>query len=306
MDHSIIIRHMKKKYLSFKIEDLSLKVTKGKIHAIIGASGSGKTVTIKSIVGGIKIDSGSILINHAKVGTAKANQSIGYVPEFTKFPRGISTYRFLKFLSLMSGIDKLTIKKRLETLMKELGIWEFRKKNMNSFSSGMKKKVMLIQGMIHNPPILILDEPEANLDTTTRRQILTYLRKLAASGKTIFFSTHLLNEVKDFIDECSIIYQGRLLYNGSINQFKMKNSFILATENNEALQKFLKENNIYYVYNREENNIFLKLNHPLEINKLFLYTIENNIIIFKIEPYTIDLNFFYNEANRTKSNKGIL
>lgn len=306
MNYSIEIKNMKKKYTSFKIENLSLKVTQGKIHAIIGASGSGKTVTIKSIVGGVKINDGTILINGQKAGTARANQNLGYVPEFTKFPRGISTYRFLKFLSLMSGIDKKMIKTRLETLMKELGLWEVRKKNMNAFSSGMKKKVMLIQGIIHNPQVLVLDEPEANLDTTTRRQILTYLRKLAESGKTIFFSTHLLNEVKDFIDECSIIYQGRLLYNGSITDFKMKNAFILATEDNESLQKFLKENNIYYVFNKEENNLFLKLNHPLEINKLFLYTIQNNIIIFKIEPYTIDLNFFYAEANKKNSNEGFL
>ncbi|WP_215825700.1 ABC transporter ATP-binding protein [Spiroplasma endosymbiont of 'Nebria riversi'] len=302
MKFSIIIERLIKKYHNFKLNDISLKVSSGKMHAIIGASGSGKTVTIKSLIGGINYDGGKIYINGQDAKKPLAKQTIGYVPEFTKFPRNITTYRFLKSLAKMNGLKNNQIKQRLQSLMEEFNIWEFRNKNMNAFSSGMKKKVMVIQGIIHNPDILILDEPEANLDTTTRKQILGYLRILVNQGKTVFFSTHLLNEVKDVIDECSIIYRGNLLYSGPISGFQLTNSFVIECEDNEAMVIFFKDNDIDYLFREESNDLFFKLKNSLEINKIFIYAIEYNLIIYRIEPYTIDLDFFYNTLISEKFN----
>lgn len=294
MEYAIVVNNLSKKYRNFNLNNISLKIQKGKMHAIVGATGSGKTVTINAIVGGIKRINGDILINNYRPSKAAAKKNLGYVPDSLKFPKNITPYYFLKSLAKMNGVSKKVIKVRLPLLMKEFNIWEFRDSNINTFSNGMKKKLMLIQGIIHNPEILILDEPEAGLDTNTRKQILSYLRTLANEGKTILFSTHLLNEVKDIIDECSIIYNGNLLYSGSIDTFKLTNSFIIECEDNEKMISLFAEHKIEYLLREETNDLFFKLNNSLEINKIFLFAIENNLIIFRLEPYNIDLDFFYN------------
>lgn len=299
-DSIIVVNGLTKRFKKFSVENVSFEVTRGKMHAIIGSSGSGKTVTIKSLVGGIRFDAGSITINGFKAGTSKAKEQLGYVPEFNKFPSKITVYSFLKSLSKISGLKGANLKARLKELMDEFSLWEFRDKNVNSFSSGMKKKVMIIQGIIHDPDVLILDEPEANLDVTNRKMVLAFLKKISENGKTIFFSSHLLNEIKDVIDECSIIFKGKLLYSGSVNYFGLKNLFILESEDNEAILQYFAMNNITAYYENDNKNVVFKLNNILEINKLFLYTIENNMIIYSLKQYEVDLNYFYKNFKKEK------
>lgn len=108
----------------------------------------------------------------------------------------------------------------------------------------MKKRVMIIQGIIHDPEILILDEPEAGLDINNRKKIIFYLKQLTLRGKTVFFSSHLLDEIKEYIDEFTMVMNGTQIYSGQLAAFNIKNSYYLVTNNPQAMMRYFNSNRV--------------------------------------------------------------
>lgn len=286
-----------KKFKKNHIGPFNLQVNKGKMHSIIGTSGSGKTVFIKSLIGGFKRYKGKILINNQKAGTIKAKLNIGYIPEYITFPDKISAYNFLKNLGEINGLKGEYLKYRIEFLMKSLELWNFKNQNINIFSSGMKKKIMIIQGIIHDPDILILDEPEAGLDIENREKIIKYLKNLTLLGKTVFFSSHLLNEIKEYIDEFTLIINGRQFYTGEIKKFQINNTYYLKSENNLLIQNFLTKNKIKNWYEKNKNQIYFIIPSPLFIFFITKFAINERIKITKIAPIDLSFNFLDKKIN---------
>jgi ABC-2 type transport system ATP-binding protein len=275
---------------NFNLKKITFKVKKGSFHALLGPSGSGKSLIIKSLIGAIKSKKKQILINNFNPSSKKAKKNLGFVPEMSTFPK-LNVLFLLKMLAKFHNLKNKLINQKIEIFMKKLGIWHFRNLSIDKFSSGMKKKVMLIQGLIHDPEILILDEPEANLDSESRKIIIKYLKEIVVEkGVTVLFSTHLLDEAKDMIDSCTIINQGKLLFTGKIEELKINNNYLLKVENIEKVISFLKEINIQYKYNEKEKFIIFKVNNPLELNKIFWFTSSNSLIIYNFEAIHIDLN----------------
>ncbi|WP_036452773.1 ABC transporter ATP-binding protein [Mycoplasma buteonis] len=194
--------------------ELNFVVEKGSFHAFIGENGAGKTTTIKSIVGAYHNYDGEILINGINNRKAESKQFLGYVPENAIFPKDITTYNYLFALGLLNKLSKNEIKAKIENLMQIFGIEDLRNKKPYNFSSGQKKKVLLIQSLMLNPEILILDEPAANLDPTARFNLFKYLKELNSNGTTIFISSHVLSEIDKYVDSLTLIHQGQILYNG--------------------------------------------------------------------------------------------
>ncbi|WP_338967235.1 ABC transporter ATP-binding protein [Spiroplasma endosymbiont of Lonchoptera lutea] len=299
MKYKIEAKNFIKSFKKNIVGPFNLQVNPGKIHAIIGLSGSGKTVFIKSLIRGINSFKGTISINGKNNKNIKVKHSIGYVPEFITFPENITAYQFLRYMGKLSGVKGKKLKNRIEDLMTKLGIWEHRNKNVNAFSSGMKKRVMIIQGLLHDPDIVILDEPEAGLDITNRRIIMEYLKFLASQKKTIFLSSHLLNEVKYYLDEFTLVLNGKQFYSGSIAPFGVDSSYFLMSDNDWKIIDFFIKYNIPYWYEEASQELNFVLNNPLSFLDVMQYAEQMEVTIYKISESNFSIDFLLQKLNKT-------
>ncbi|ENY69300.1 ABC transporter, ATP-binding protein [Metamycoplasma auris 15026] len=201
------------------VNQISFSVQDGDFHAFIGENGAGKTTTIKSIIGAYTNFEGNILINNIDIKNAQAKAIIGYIPEVADFPKELSVYEYLYNLAYLSNIKKEEIKEKIHKYLKLFNIENLIHDKPYNFSSGQKKKILLIQALIHNPRLLILDEPAANLDPTARYELFSLLKKLNLEQKiTIFISSHVLAEIDKYVNSVTLIHNGNILYNGKKNQ----------------------------------------------------------------------------------------
>ncbi|MBT1345443.1 ABC transporter ATP-binding protein [Mycoplasma bovis] len=198
------------------IQDIYISVNSGDFHAFIGENGAGKTTTIKSIIGAYPNYSGQILIYGKDIKDASAKSIIGYVPENAIFPKELSVYQYLYNFSILSNIPKKQADTKIKQFLKLFNIEDLINDKPYNFSSGQKKKVLLIQALLHDPKLLILDEPAANLDPTARYELFSLLKNLNENeGITILISSHVLSEIDKYVNSVTLIHNGHIVYSGS-------------------------------------------------------------------------------------------
>lgn len=198
------------------IQDINISVNSGDFHAFIGENGAGKTTTIKSIIGAYPNYSGQILIYGKDIKDASAKSIIGYVPENAIFPKELSVYQYLYNFSILSNIPKKQTDTKIKQFLKLFNIENLINDKPYNFSSGQKKKVLLIQALLHDPKLLILDEPAANLDPTARYELFSLLKNLNENeGITILISSHVLSEIDKYVNSVTLIHNGHIVYSGS-------------------------------------------------------------------------------------------
>ena len=202
------------------IDKLSFIVPQGTVTGFIGPNGSGKTTTIKMMLGLIKPTKGEIWISGNKAGEIKIRECIGYMPEKDSFYPDMYPLEFLVYMAELSGLSKKEARKRAEHLLKFTNLWESRTKKIKGFSSGMKQKLKLCQALIHDPSILLLDEPTAALDPIAQNQFLEIIKKLKKLKKTILISSHQLENLEKIVDWVIIIKNGKLVTQCWINELK--------------------------------------------------------------------------------------
>ncbi|QQH24565.1 ABC transporter ATP-binding protein [Mycoplasmopsis bovis] len=199
------------------IQDINISVNSGDFHAFIGENGAGKTTTIKSIIGAYPNYSGQILIYGKDIkDKLSAKSIIGYVPENAIFPKELSVYQYLYNFSILSNIPKKQADTKIKQFLKLFNIEDLINDKPYNFSSGQKKKVLLIQALLHDPKLLILDEPAANLDPTARYELFSLLKNLNENeGITILISSHVLSEIDKYVNSVTLIHNGHIVYSGS-------------------------------------------------------------------------------------------
>ncbi|MBN3534485.1 ABC transporter ATP-binding protein [Mycoplasma procyoni] len=207
------------------VKDISFSVHKGTFHAFIGENGAGKTTTIKTIIDAFSSYQGEVLIDGKDHRSEEAKSKIGYVPENALFPKGLTSFEYLVYLAELSKIKRQDAKQKIDELLEKFGILELKNKKPYSFSSGQKKKILLIQALIHDPEILILDEPAANLDPSARYELFKILTDLNKAGKTIFISSHILKEIDEFTSYVTLIHKGKIYYHGPKNEKTLEELF---------------------------------------------------------------------------------
>ncbi|WP_051675880.1 ABC transporter ATP-binding protein [Ureaplasma canigenitalium] len=196
------------------VRNLTFSIKKGDIHAFVGENGAGKTTTIKTIINAYADFQGKILIDGYDNRLPESKSKLGYVPEVALFPQEITTYEYLFSLARLSRVSAKEAKEKILYLLDTMGILNLKDKKPVNFSSGQKKKVLLIQALLHNPELIILDEPAANLDPSARFEFFEILKELNREGKTIFLCSHILKEADEYANSLTLIHGGKLVYTG--------------------------------------------------------------------------------------------
>ncbi len=211
-----------KRYGDFAaVDGLSLEVGRGEIAGIIGHNGAGKTTTLKMIVGLIEPTSGSVQVMGQDIQkqALQIKKSLGYLPEENPLYENMTPLEYLGFFADIYGLPKQPARKRGEELLDSLKL-DAGNKLIGELSKGMKRKVAIARTMIHDPDLLILDEPNSGLDPLTSFFIIDYLRKLRKEGKTILLSAHNLFHVEYICDRVAIIKRGKLIIYDSMDNIR--------------------------------------------------------------------------------------
>jgi ABC-2 type transport system ATP-binding protein len=225
------------------VNGIDFKVRAGQAHGFLGPNGAGKTTTIKMLVGGLSITQGTATIKGYKAGSVKANSLIGYVSEQPKF-FDMTLFKYLIYMGRLGHLGKAEAAKKAEELILWLKLEEAADRKVNNYSSGMKQKAALAQALIHEPEILILDEPTANLDPVGRAGMIEHILELVRDrGLTVLVSSHILGEVEKLADTVTIINKGEIILSDDVGVIKDQlagNHFLLETSKNELILERLK------------------------------------------------------------------
>ena len=204
------------------INDVSFKVNSGEIFGFIGHNGAGKTTMIKMIVGILNIDEGDILINDKSIKSnpIECKINMAYVPDNPDLYENMKAIDFINFICDMYEIDTNTRKENIKKYSKMFEIENKLGDDISSFSHGMKQKVALIAALAHNPKVLIMDEPFVGLDPKAVYDMKELMKQMAKDGKTVFFSTHILDVAEKLCDRVAIIKNGNIVKIGKMKDIK--------------------------------------------------------------------------------------
>jgi ABC-2 type transport system ATP-binding protein len=214
-----------KKYNDFTaVDNLSFEVKKGEIVGFIGPNGSGKTTTMKLISGIIKKTSGSIYVNDFDIekDPLKIKASIGYISDSPDAFLRLKGIDYLNFIADIYDVSLEDRKERIERYGKEFEMMDALANPMLSYSHGMRQKLMIISQLIHEPETWILDEPTVGLDPKSSYTLKEMMKEHASKGKTVFFSTHILEIAEKLCDRVIIIFKGKKIYEGTLDELKEK------------------------------------------------------------------------------------
>lgn len=202
-------RHLGRTTLTRGIDDVSFSLASGEIFGLLGLNGSGKTTTIKLLLGLLRPTSGRLAVLGHHMPSNAALSRIGYLPEVPYFYRYLTATEILKFYGNLSNLDRLD--ERVEAILETVGLSDWRHKRLADFSKGMLQRIGIAQSLLHDPDILIYDEPVSGLDPLAMQEMRTLLLKLKEKGKTILLSSHHISEVEKICDRAAILAAGRLV-----------------------------------------------------------------------------------------------
>lgn len=200
------------------LSHLNMEIASGERFGLFGPNGAGKTTLMNLMTGLLSYPEGSITLfgNEIKSKDKQVNKLFGYVPQDLSFYEELSPVENLEFFGAWSGLNKLQIKKRTAELLEIFDLTGVRNKSANQLSGGMKRRVNLAIGVIHEPRVLFLDEPTVGVDARTRYDIINYLKELNKNGTTLIYTSHQLNEAEGLCEKIALIDEGRIIASGDL------------------------------------------------------------------------------------------
>lgn len=243
------IQGLNKKFGSFcAVDDLNLQIEKGEIFGFVGHNGAGKTTTMKITAGLLAATSGSIFIDgtDAFKNRKKIKRKIGYMPDFFGVYDNLKAIEYMEFYASMYGITGKKARTTCLELMELVNLSDKVNTYVDSLSRGMKQRLCLARSLVHNPELLILDEPASGLDPRARFEMKEILKNLGSMGKTIIISSHILPELADMCDTIGIMQKGKLIMHGTVEDIQLKAMHarplhVRVLDNQEEAIRILKE-----------------------------------------------------------------
>ena len=287
--------NLTKKYGNFTaVNEINLEVHRGETIGLVGPNGAGKTTTIKMIAKILRPNSGRILIrtNHSDLEDLRSVSSIitqiGFLIDIPAF-YNMTAYQLLRYFANLQNYPKDQIDKRINELLTLFKLTEWKHEKVKTFSKGMTQKLGIIQALIHDPEIIILDEPQTGLDPLARVEIRKYIRELQSQGKTIFVASHMLYEISEVCDKIALINYGSIIGFDTVENLAL---ILKTSEINCILLEPLNPSELEPLLNRltEKLDSYLDQNLDPEISK----------IPIKYYPKQQGFKIFYNGRNKSK------
>ena len=200
------------------VDNLTLSLGTGEIMGFLGANGAGKTTTIKMLLGLIRPTSGTVSVLGGDPSDAKVRAKIGYMPEIAYYYPYLNARELLAFYGGLCGMDGKTIRARTDELLATVGLADAAKRPLKTYSKGMLQRAGIAQALLHDPDLLVLDEPFTGLDPLARIHFRELMHRLREQGKSIFFSSHELGETELLCDKVAIMKAGQAVYQGPVRQ----------------------------------------------------------------------------------------
>ncbi|MGF1678879.1 MAG: ABC transporter ATP-binding protein [Candidatus Methylacidiphilales bacterium] len=200
------------------LEALDLRVHTGEIFGLLGPNGSGKSTTMKLLLGLIAPTTGEASIFGHPAGSMEARRRVGFLPENPYFPAFLTGREVLEYYGKLSGLGREQRRERTEELLKRVVLEHAAERPLRTYSKGMLQRIGLAQALLHNPDLLFLDEPTAGVDPIGSRQMRDLMLQLKADGKTVVFSSHLLEQVEEISDRVAILHQGKKICEGALHE----------------------------------------------------------------------------------------
>lgn len=222
----ISIENLKMSFGSNEVlKDINLEVLRGEIIGYIGPNGAGKSTTVKIMLGLVQGYRGSVKVFGEEVTNADVayKKRIGYVPETAEIYDTLTASEYLIFVGELYGMKREVVEQKAIEMLKLLGLEEVIHSRISSFSKGMRQKVLLISSVLHNPDLLFLDEPLSGLDANSMMIVKEILAQFAAKGKTIFYSSHIMDVVEKISNRIVLISGGHIVADGSFEELKKQN-----------------------------------------------------------------------------------
>ncbi len=211
------------------LKGVSLRVEKGQIYGLLGQNGAGKTTLIKILLGIVQLTHGEASLFSAPAGDVGVRRRVGYLPEDHAFPNYHTGYSLMDFYGSLYGVSAAERAKRIPDTLEQVGIAGRMHYKIKTYSKGMKQRLGIAQALMHEPDLIILDEPTDGVDPMGRKEIRELMAVLKEKGHTIFLNSHLLGEVELICDRVAILQQGKLVREGTIAELtKTKGTFILG------------------------------------------------------------------------------
>ncbi len=263
----IVARNIVKKYGTKKaLDNVTIEIEEPMIYGLLGPNGAGKTTLMNIIIGVLRPDSGEVLIKDKKITDPSIRYVIGYCPQEPALYQYLSGLDNIYFYASLYSIDKKTAREKAYELAEFLGLKEYLNIKVGKYSGGMKKKLSLLISLIHDPEILILDEPTTGMDPSVRIDVWNLLLKMKREKKVVLLATHYMEEADKLADRVGIIDHGKLLVEGSPEELKKKYGpkTIIVLELYERPENKLDEilSNYSDIFYLEDNTIKIHVDDP--------------------------------------------
>jgi len=204
------------------VDRVSFRCHPGQIYGLLGANGAGKTTTLRLLATILEPTDGSALVAGYDVVTQaeQVRAHVGFLSTATALYGRLSAQEMVEYFGRLFGLEDAVLRERTEEIFGRLEMNEFRDRRCDKLSTGMKQKVSIARTLVHDPPVMIFDEPTLGLDVMTARTIVGFIRECRERGKTVIFSTHVMSEAEKLCDTIGIIHNGRLLAEGTLAQLR--------------------------------------------------------------------------------------
>jgi len=206
------------------VDGVSFTCQPGKIYGLLGANGAGKTTTLRMLATILEPTDGTALIcGHDVIEQPEqVRANVGFLSTATALYPRLTAQELVEYFGRLNGLDETTLKRRVDGIFNRLDMNGFRDRRCDKLSTGMKQKTSIARTLVHDPPVMIFDEPTNGLDIMTARTIIAFIRECRNQGKTVIFSTHIMSEVEKLCDVIGIIQSGKLLAEGTLPQLRDK------------------------------------------------------------------------------------
>jgi ABC-2 type transport system ATP-binding protein len=291
MDSILSLKNLRKHFESQKaVDDISLEIERGQIFGLLGPNGAGKTTLIRMITGIFYPDQGEIFFDGKKFDTQLDVAKIGYMPEERGLYKKMKVGEQALYLAQLKGLDKQAAKQKIENWFGRFGMESWWDKKVEDLSKGMGQKLQFVTTVLHDPSLIILDEPFSGLDPVNSNLIKDEIFRLAQQGSTIIFSTHRMEQVEEICNHIALVNRGKKILDGTVQEIKQHYKQHQYSVSGHGIEKLSLDQAPFTVVSQKENTLVIQIAAQNNSSDVLRFLLDRNIQINAFQELLPSLN----------------